>query len=101
MITHNVHDLHRNEMRKVKKLKENIGEIRRFEGKLIGEYGARLTAIMYDGTKQSFEISCGKLGAYDKEVHNDPKADFSSYIMNWGHMLNASLDMPERWYTHG
>ena len=77
MITHNIHDLHRNEMRKVKKLKENIGEIRRFEGKLIGEYGARLTAIMYDGTKQSFEISCGKLGAYDKEVHNDPTADFS------------------------
>jgi hypothetical protein len=99
-ITHNVHNLHENEIEKVTKLKEKIGEIKRFEGTLIGEYGARLTAIMRNGRKQSFELSCGQLGAFDRDVHNDPKESFNSYKMNWTHMLNASLDMPERWYVH-
>ena len=100
MIVTNIHHLHKSEIKKVIKLEKLIGPIKRFEGKLIGEYGARLTAIKRDDTKQSFEISCGQLGAFDKETHNNPKADFSSYKMNWTHMLRASIEMPERWYTH-
>ena len=101
MITHDIRNLHKNEMKKVTKLEEKIGKIKAFEGRIIGEYGARITAIMADGRKQAFEISCGKLGAFDKEVHNDANADFSSYKMNWGHMLDASINTPERWRNIG
>jgi|TARA_R100000093_G_scaffold71309_2_gene46682 hypothetical protein len=83
--------------KKVKALEKVIGPIEKLEGELIGEYGARLIAKMRKGPNRYFELSCGQLGAYDKDKHNDPTADFSSYKMNWEHILKYSTQTKERW----
>ena len=104
MITSNVNDLHKKEMKKVTNLEELIGPIKRFEGIFIGEYGAKLIAIKHDNSKQSIELSCGRLGAFDRETINDPNADYKQYCknnkMNWKHMLIAGIQMPEKWVNH-
>ena len=89
---------------KVKKLENIIGPIKRFEGEFIGDYGAKLIAIKYNNSKKSIELSCGRLGAFDRETINNPNADYKQYCednkMNWKHMLIAGIQMPEKWVNH-
>lgn len=86
------------------KLEKLIGPIKRFEGEFIGKYGAKLIAIKRDDTKQSIELSCGRLGAFDRETINNPNADYEQYYenneMDWKHMLIAGIQTPEKWVNH-
>ena len=103
-ISTNLHHLHKSEIKKIIKLEKLIGPIKRFEGEFIGKYGARLIAIKHDNTKQTLELLYGRLGAYDKEVKNDPNANYEQYYennkMDWKHMLIAGIQTPEKWVNH-
>jgi hypothetical protein len=81
---------------------ELIGEVldsdvAELHGEYVGDYGARIIAKTYAGQHHAFELSCGRLGAFDREVGNDYTADYSKFGMNWNHMIDAALEQPFKW----
>lgn len=67
------------------------------KGELYNDYGARIVATLENKRKYTFELSCGQLGAFDKDVHNDPKANFDEYKMNWNHIIELSTKNKTDW----
>ena len=59
-----------------------------------------MKATLNDKRKYTFELSCGQLGAFDKDVHNDPKADFNTYKMNWNHIIELSTNKTKTSYKN-
>ncbi len=92
------------DQKKLKALEKLIGPIEKFEGTYLGKYGARLTAISPKGLKQSIELSCGRLGAYDKYAKIKNTMTYEEYCenigMDWTHLISAGLEMPHKWYRH-
>tara|TARA_R110000824_G_scaffold95305_5_gene229333 strand:- start:10086 stop:10391 length:306 start_codon:yes stop_codon:yes gene_type:complete len=73
------------------------GDITELHGEYIGKYGARIVAKTRAGQHHAFALSCGRLGAFDREVGNDFEADYSQFDMNWNHMIDAALEQPFKW----
>jgi hypothetical protein len=73
------------------------GDIAELHGEYVGDYGARIIAETHAGQHHAFELSCGRLGAFDREVGNDYEADYSKFDMNWNHMIDAAIAQPFRW----
>ena len=81
-------------------MEQTLGQkIVEIEGVLVGKYAAKLKVHLKDKSKREYELSCGQLGAFDRDVHNSKDADFSTYKMNWDHMIEAALEMPNKWRT--
>ena len=73
------------------------GDVVELYGEYVGKYGSRIVAKTHNGRYHAFELSCGRLGAFDRDVKNDPDADFRTYDMNWNHMIEAALEQPFKW----